>query len=94
MHKGLASHNLRKEMLHLQRQDSEIGRMPLTRKKAFTSTNHRNTTKKRLLTIPGTSKGDIGEVICNQHAAGKKHNREILLKILGNIRYLGKRRLL
>ena len=39
---------LRKAMLHLQRQDSEIGRMPLTRKKAFISTNHRNTTKKRL----------------------------------------------
>lgn len=48
----------------------------------------------RLLTIPGTSKGDIGEIISSQHSVEKKHNREILLKILGNIRYLGKKILL
>ena len=56
------------------------------------SSEYRKEATARLLTIPGTSKGDIGEVTCNQHAAEKKHNREIFLKILGNIKYLGKRR--
>ena len=41
--------------------------------------------------VPSTVNGDIGEMISTQHALEKFKNRRILLKILGNVRYLGKR---
>ena len=39
--------------------------------------------------IPASVKGDIGEQISSQHAMEKFNSRQILLKILRNVRYLG-----
>ena len=43
--------------------------------------------------IPATVKGDIGEMMSTKHALEKLHSRKILLKILGNIRYLARQAL-
>ena len=47
----------------------------------------------RLCEIPATVKGDIGEMMSTKHALEKLHSRKILLKILGNIRYLARQAL-
>ena len=39
--------------------------------------------------IPASVKGDVGEMISSQHAMEKFNSRQILLKILQNVRYLG-----
>ena len=70
----------------------------LARNKGFhkheSSECHREATG-RLILIPSTSnKGGIGELISSQYAAEKYKNRQILLKILQNVRYLGKQLLL
>ena len=44
----------------------------------------------RLITIPKTAAGDIGDMISSQHALERKQNRNVLLKILSNIRYLAR----
>ena len=41
--------------------------------------------------IPASVKGDVGEMISSQHALEKFNSRQILLKILRNVRYLGKK---
>ena len=43
----------------------------------------------RLNKIPASVKGDVGEMISSQHAMEKFNSRQILLKILRNVRYLG-----
>ena len=43
--------------------------------------------------IPSTVEGDIGEMISTQHALEKYNGRRILLKILGNVRFLARQAL-
>ena len=43
--------------------------------------------------MPPTVNGDIGEMISTKNALEKLHSRKILLKILGNIRYLARKTL-
>ena len=42
----------------------------------------------RYIVIPKTT-GDIGEIISEAHSKERFHNRQVLLKILENIRFLG-----
>ena len=48
----------------------------------------------RLITAPTTAKGDIAYLIDENSQAIKQNNREMLLKILSNIRYLSRQSLL
>eukprot|EP00112_Aurelia_sp_Birch-Aquarium-sp1_P015994 Seg3588.3 transcript_id=Seg3588.3/GoldUCD/mRNA.D3Y31 product="Zinc finger MYM-type protein 1" protein_id=Seg3588.3/GoldUCD/D3Y31 len=43
--------------------------------------------------IPSTVKGDVGEMISTKHALEKYNSLRILLKILGNVRYLARQAL-
>ena len=52
------------------------------------SESHREATD-RLVVIPNTSKRDIGELISESYYLEKFNNRQMLLKIMENIRFLG-----
>ena len=47
----------------------------------------------RYISIPAEVIGDVGELLCNQHAEEKMKSRKVLLAILGNIRYLARQAL-
>ena len=47
----------------------------------------------RYVTVPSTARGDIGELISEQHSLEKRKNKKILLTILSNIRYLARQAL-
>ena len=42
----------------------------------------------RYISTPAEVIGDVGELLCNQHAKEKMKSRKVLLAILGNRRYL------
>ena len=44
----------------------------------------------RYISTPAEVIGDVGELLCNQHAEEKMKSRKVLLAILGNIRYLAR----
>ena len=44
----------------------------------------------RYISTPAEAIGDVGELLCNQHAEEKMKSRKVLLAILGNIRYLAR----
>ena len=48
----------------------------------------------RYISTPAEVTGDVGELLCNQHAEEKIKSRKVLLAILGNIRYLARQALL
>ena len=47
----------------------------------------------RYISTPTEVIGDVGELLCNQHAEEKMKSRKVLLAILGNIRYLARQAL-
>ena len=47
----------------------------------------------RYISILAEVIGDVGELLCNQHAEEKMKSRKVLLAILGNIRYLARQAL-
>ncbi|XP_068704855.1 zinc finger MYM-type protein 1-like [Montipora foliosa] len=47
----------------------------------------------RYVTAPATVIGDVGDLLCEEHALEKSKNRKILLTILSNIRYLARQAL-
>ena len=47
----------------------------------------------RYISTPAEVIGDVGELLCNQHAEEKMKSRKVLLAILGNIRYLARQAL-
>ena len=47
----------------------------------------------RYISTPAEAIGDVGELLCNQHAEEKMKSRKVLLAILGNIRYLARQAL-
>ena len=47
----------------------------------------------RYISTPAEVIGDVGELLCNQHAEEKMKSRKVLLGILGNTRYLARQAL-
>ena len=47
----------------------------------------------RYISTPAEVIGDVGELLCNQHAEEKMKSRKVLLAILGNVRYLARQAL-
>ena len=47
----------------------------------------------RYISTPAEVIGDVGELLCNQHAEEKMKSRKVLLAILGNTRYLARQAL-
>ena len=66
------------------------------KKKGFrkheTSASHQEAVA-RYISTPAEVIGDVGEIMCNQHAEEKRKNRKALLAILANIKYLARQSL-
>ncbi|XP_078371338.1 zinc finger MYM-type protein 1-like [Oculina patagonica] len=61
-------------------------------RKHETSASHKEAVA-RYISTPAEVIGDVGEMLCSQHAEEKMKSRKVLLAILGNIRYLARQAL-